>query len=85
MDAPQYKPPAPDPAFAALMAQSKQQDAAAAGVRMTADTNSLTARYGTLTAGDNASILARYAAQLQLAGSGGAALGSLSGGIGGSS
>lgn len=70
MDAPKYQPPPLDPAFMSLMAQSQQQDKDSIQAGITRETNSLTARYGTLTSGDNASILARYGANLALAGKG---------------
>lgn len=47
MDAPQYKQPALDPAYATLMQQSQQQDIAAIKTGVQMDTASLLARYGT--------------------------------------
>lgn len=60
-----------DPAYAQLLAQSKidTNNAAIAGAQQ--EGASLTARYGTLTAGDNAALLARYGANLAMAQSGG--------------
>lgn len=70
MDAPKYQQPPLDPAYNQLMAQSRQQDADAAQANVTRETNSLTARYGTLTSGDSAAVMARYGAMLSLAGGG---------------
>lgn len=73
MDAPQFQMPPLQPGYAALLAQSKQQDtdASLAGARQEGD--SLTARYGTLTSADSASLLARYGANLAMANAGTAA------------
>lgn len=56
MDAPQYNKPELDPSFAMLLQQNQQQDIEA--VRTTVQ-------------GDTASLLARYGANLAMAGTGG--------------
>jgi hypothetical protein len=67
MDAPQYKSAPIDPGFNALTAQNRQDNIDAVQARMTGETNSLQARYGTLTSGDSAAVMARYASLLSLA------------------
>lgn len=67
MEAPKYQQPLLDPAFMSLMEKTKQQDIDAARAGVARDTASLTARYGALTSGDSAGLLAKYSAQLALA------------------
>lgn len=71
-DAPQYQAPALPAAYSQLLAQSQQNanDAAIAGARQ--EGNRLTASYGPLTSADSAGLLARYGANLAMAGNGGA-------------
>lgn len=81
MDAPTYKQPQLDPSYGPLMQQSKDQDIAAVKAGVAQDTRSETARFGTLTSGDSASLLARYGLQLAMANSGAGALAKINGGI----
>lgn len=64
MDAPEYKQPPLDPTLAALMQQTQQDDVSAIQSRIAGQTNSLTARYGQLTAGDSATLLAHLGSRM---------------------
>lgn len=68
---PKYSQPPLDAGFNQLMLQSQQQDTNAILASVARDTQSETMRYGTLTPGDNAMILARYGANLAMAGTSG--------------
>lgn len=69
MRAPKYDQPPLDPAFAQMMRETQQQDVDAIDADISRETNSLTARYGALTSGDTAALLARYGTRLALANS----------------
>ena len=68
--APKYKQPPINAELQQSMAQAQQQDIEAARVASTSEQQSLTARYGQLTGGDSASLLARYGTKLAFAGAG---------------
>lgn len=65
-DAPQTPPPDP-----ALVAEYNRQRFAAVTAGVNREDTSLTGRYGALTQGDNAALLARYGANLAMAQAGG--------------
>lgn len=60
------------PQYQQLLQQTQQQDVDAVQAAVRQDSANLTARYGALTSGDTAAILARYGTRLALANNGGA-------------
>lgn len=75
METPKYEPSPLDAGFAQLLTQSKAHDIDAMQERLRGDTASLNARFGanptaSPTSADPGSILARYGANLAMAGAG---------------